>query len=196
MKRSTKDELRIALKCGLMERLSVVVGDITKIEVDAIVNAANEWMLGGGGVDGAIHAAAGPQLLAACEAIPEVKPGIRCPVGEARITPAFLLPAKFVIHTVGPRWWGGKNREPELLAQCYRTCLRLADANGIQSIAFPAISTGAFDYPLVDACRIAVSECTAFLSATTLIQQIILVAFRKKDAAALEAAIGELEGRR
>jgi O-acetyl-ADP-ribose deacetylase (regulator of RNase III) len=176
-----------------MDRLSVVVGDITKIEVDAIVNAANEWMLGGGGVDGAIHAAAGPQLLAACKAIPEVKPGIRCPIGEARITPAFALPAKFVIHTVGPRWRDGKSRESEMLARCYQTCLVLAVEHQIRSIAFPAISTGAFAYPLLDACRIAVSECASFLNTTISIHQIILVAFNRQDAVALRRAITEAE---
>src|SRR5262245_11599952 len=131
-----------------MEKLSVAAGDITQIEADAIVNAANEWMLGGGGVDGAIHIAAGPELLLACKAIAEVQPGVRCPIGEARITPAFRLPSKFVIHTVGPRWRGGKVGEPDLLASCYRACLRLAVEHGIRSIAFPAISTGAFAYPL------------------------------------------------
>src|SRR5688500_2993391 len=99
--------------------------------MDAIVNAANESLLGGGGVDGAIHAAAGPGLLAACRAIPQVHPGVRCPVGEARITPAFDLPSKFVIHTVGPRWHGGHDNEPELLANCYRACLGLAEPNSV-----------------------------------------------------------------
>jgi O-acetyl-ADP-ribose deacetylase (regulator of RNase III) len=178
-----------------MDRLSVVVADITKVEVDAIVNAANEWMLGGGGVDGAIHAAAGAQLLAACKAIPETTTGIRCPIGDARITPGFSLPAKFVIHTVGPRWRGGSRSEAELLAQCYRSCLRLAIENGIRSIAFPAISTGAFGYPLADACRIAVSECASFLKGAASIEQIILVAFSRQDAVALREAIKETAGR-
>src|SRR5512138_2860923 len=122
----------------------IVRADITRMEVDAIVNAANEWMLGGGGVDGAIHAAAGPELLEACRTIPEVRPGIRCPIGGARITPAFGLPSKHIIHTVGPRWHGGVRQEPQLLAACYRSCLALADEYRLHSVAFPAISTGAF----------------------------------------------------
>jgi O-acetyl-ADP-ribose deacetylase len=174
-----------------MEKLSVVVGDITQIEVDAVVNAANEWMLGGGGVDGAIHEAAGPELLAACKSVPEVRPGIRCPIGEARITPAFQLPSKFVIHTVGPRWHGGNRGEAELLARCYRSCLQLAVEHGIQSIAFPAISTGAFAYPLLDACRIAISECAAFLKQSPSVSQIILVAFSGADAVALRKSLKE-----
>ena len=174
-----------------MDRLSVILGDITQLKVDAIVNAANEWMLGGGGVDGAIHSAAGPELLAACKAIPEVRPGIRCPMGEARITPAFRLPAKHVIHTVGPRWHGGNKNEHTLLASCYRACLRLAVENGARSIAFPAISTGAFAYPLLPACRIAVSECVNFLGTDSPIQSITLVAFSREDAAALRKALTE-----
>jgi O-acetyl-ADP-ribose deacetylase len=173
-----------------MDRLSVVVGDITQIRVDAIVNAANEWMLGGGGVDGAIHAAAGPELLTACRNVPEVKPGNRCPVGEARITPGFRLPAKFVIHTVGPRWKGGTRNEPELLARCYQSCLALAMEHDLTSIAFPAISTGAFAYPLAAACQIAVHECTAFLKAHPEWERIDLVAFSGADAVALRKALG------
>src|SRR5262245_52573569 len=109
-----------------MTRLEVVVGDITKLSVDAIVNAANERMLGGGGVDGAIHRAAGPELLHACRAVSEVRPGVRCPTGEARITPGFKLPAKHVIHTVGPVWNGGGNGERRLLSSCYEKSLELA----------------------------------------------------------------------
>ena len=176
-----------------MAPLSVVLGDIARVETDAIVNAANEWMLGGGGVDGAIHAAAGPELLVACRAVPEVRPGIRCPVGEARITPAFRLPSKYVIHTVGPRWRGGTHREPEFLALCYRACLALAVENGIRSIAFPAISTGAFAYPLLPACRIAVSECVAFLGRTSSLEKVVLVAFSREDGAAMRKALAESE---
>jgi O-acetyl-ADP-ribose deacetylase (regulator of RNase III) len=174
-----------------MTQLSVVPGDITRLEVDAIVNAANEWMLGGGGVDGAIHHAAGPELLAACRAIPEIKPGIRCPVGEARITPAFKLPSKYIIHTVGPRWRGGDRGEAELLASCYRACLELAVENRIGSLAFPAISTGAFAYPLLPACRIAVAECAAFLRRPTVLSRVILVAFGGEDRVALNRALAE-----
>lgn len=172
-----------------MEKLTVLTGDITRIEVDAIVNAANEWMLGGGGVDGAIHEAAGPELLVACRNVPEVRQGIRCPIGEARITPGFRLPCKFVIHTVGPRWRGGTKGEPELLAECYRSCLTLAVANKVTSIAFPAISTGAFAYPIADACRVAVRECVAFLESDPLIERIILVAFGGADRVALRKAV-------
>src|SRR5512132_1709701 len=125
-------------------RMIVVQGDITRQAVDAIVNAANERMLGGGGVDGAIHRAAGPQLLEACRRIPEVRPGVRCPTGEVRLTPGFALPARFVIHTVGPVWGGGDHGEDALLASCYRNALRLAAENQLQSIAFPAISCGVY----------------------------------------------------
>lgn len=179
-----------------MRAPSIVRGDITKIKVDAIVNAANEWMLGGGGVDGAIHFAAGPELREACRAVPEVRPGIRCPMGEARITPAFKLPAKHVIHTVGPRWHGGARGEPELLASCYRACIELANENQLRTIAFPAISTGAFGYPLLSACRIAVSECSAFLERDTSVSDVILVGFAKEDVAALRKALSELQSRR
>jgi len=174
-----------------MTSLSVVLGDITRIEIDAVVNAANEWMLGGGGVDGAIHEAAGPELLAACRAIPEVRPGIRCPVGEARLTPAFRLPSKYIIHTVGPRWRGGDRGEAELLASSYRACLALAVENQMSSVAFPAISTGAFAYPLLPACRIAVGECATFLRRRTSLSRVILVAFGGKDRVALSKALAE-----
>ncbi|MFK2878426.1 O-acetyl-ADP-ribose deacetylase [Rhodanobacter hydrolyticus] len=127
--------------------LTVVTADITTLAVDAIVNAANETLLGGGGVDGAIHRAAGPALLAACRALAQVAPGIRCPTGEARITPGFDLPARWVIHTVGPVWHGGDRAEALLLADCHRNALRLAREHGLRSIAFPAISCGVFGYP-------------------------------------------------
>ncbi|HKH70823.1 MAG TPA: O-acetyl-ADP-ribose deacetylase, partial [Vicinamibacterales bacterium] len=134
--------------------LRVVRGDITKLDVDAIVNAANTGLLGGGGVDGAIHRAAGPELLAACRALSEVRPGVRCPTGEARITPGFRLKARYVIHAVGPVWNGGEFHEPELLASCYRSSLILARAHGLRSIAFPAISCGIYGYPLDHAAMI------------------------------------------
>ena len=176
-----------------MQSPSIVRGDITRMEVDAVVNAANEWIMGGGGVDGAIHAAAGPELLEACRAVPEVRPGIRCPVGEARITPAFKLPSTHVIHTVGPRLRGGTKNEPELLASCYRACLAVAHDHHVRSIAFPAISTGAFAYPLLPACRIAVSECLAFLASDTTVSEIVLVGFAKEDVAALRRALAEVQ---
>src|ERR1700675_4850583 len=126
-----------------MNRVRVALADITTLQVDAIVNAANEWLLGGGEADGAIHSAAGPELLEACRRIPEVRPGVRCPTGDARVTPAFRLPARHVIHTVGPIWRGGRRGESELLASCYRNVLALAGEYGIRTIAFPAISCGA-----------------------------------------------------
>lgn len=137
--------------------------DITTLQVDAIVNAANERMLGGGGVDGAIHRAAGPELRLACEAIDEVRPGVRCPTGEARITRAFALPAEYVIHTVGPVWHGGANGEHEQLRSCYVRSLRLADEHDCASVAFPAISCGAFGYPYERACAIALSTIRSTL---------------------------------
>ena len=157
--------------------IEVVKGDITKLEVDAIVNAANERMLGGGGVDGAIHRAAGPQLLEACRRVPEVRPGVRCPTGEARLTPGFRLPARSVIHTVGPVWSGGATGEPELLSQCYRNALEIALEQQFRSIAFPAISCGIYGYPIEEAATIAVREVQAFLNAHRLPERVILVAF-------------------
>lgn len=139
-------------------QIEVLCGDITTLAVDAIVNAANQAMSGGGGVDGAIHRAAGPELPIACSAIPMVRPHVRCPTGEARITPGFRLPARWIIHTAGPVWQGGRAGEPEQLASCYRESLRLAAEHGIVSIAFPAISCGVFGYPLDKAVAIAVQS--------------------------------------
>jgi len=135
--------------------ITIAKGDITLAEVDAIVNAANERMLGGGGVDGAIHRAAGPELLEACRRVAEVRPGVRCPTGEARITPGFRLPARFVIHTVGPVY-RGRLEDADLLASAYRSSLTLASDREIRSIAFPAISCGVYGYPLDDAAAISI----------------------------------------
>ena len=135
--------------------LAVIEADLTTLAVDAIVNAANETLLGGGGVDGAIHRAAGPALLEACRALPTVAPGVRCPTGEARITPGFALPAPWVIHTVGPVWHGGDRDEAALLENCHRNALRLARERGLRRIAFPAISCGVYGYPAPLAAKVA-----------------------------------------
>ncbi|HKU41735.1 MAG TPA: O-acetyl-ADP-ribose deacetylase [Polyangiales bacterium] len=165
--------------------LRVVRGDITTLALDAIVNAANTRLLGGGGVDGAIHRAAGPQLLQACRAVPEISPGVRCPTGEARITPGFALPARYVIHTVGPIWQGGGAGEPELLAACYRNSVQLAVENGVRSIAFPAISCGVYGYPVERAAEIAVATLRAHAAGI----EVSLVAFDAALQACLERAV-------
>jgi O-acetyl-ADP-ribose deacetylase (regulator of RNase III) len=131
--------------------------DITRAHVDAIVNAANPSLLGGGGVDGAIHRAAGPALLKACQALPESSPGMRCPTGEVRITSGFALPARYVIHTVGPIWHGGHSGEAALLEQCHRRAMQLLRDHGLRSIAFPAISCGVYGYPAQQAAAIAIA---------------------------------------
>jgi len=140
--------------------LLVEDGDLTRARVDAIVNAANERMLGGGGVDGAIHRAAGPELRAACEAVPEVRPGVRCPTGEARITPGFALPARFVIHTVGPVY-RSRERSAPLLEAAYRSSLGLANEHALATVAFPAISCGVYGYPAHEAAEVALAACAA-----------------------------------
>lgn len=181
----------MALKRAV-HRVHVITGDITGQEVDVIVNAANERMLGGGGVDGAIHRAAGPELLEACRAVAEVRPGVRCPTGEARITPGFQLRARFVVHTVGPVWHGGSSGEHELLASCYRASLALALEHGASSIAFPAISTGVYRFPLAQASQIAVLEATRFLAEQATFAKVLLVAFRDEDATVLRRALTEV----
>ncbi|GGY27697.1 macro domain-containing protein [Rhodanobacter panaciterrae] len=136
--------------------LKVSIADITTLRVDAIVNAANPSLLGGGGVDGAIHRAAGPALLEACRALPESAPGVRCPTGEARMTPGFALAARYVIHTVGPIWHGGTRDEAQFLALCYRHTLRLLREHRLRTIAYPAISCGVYGYPAANAAEVAV----------------------------------------
>jgi O-acetyl-ADP-ribose deacetylase (regulator of RNase III) len=144
--------------------IHLVQGDITTLALDAIVNAANLTLLGGGGVDGSVHRVAGKELLEACLALPETTLGVRCPPGEARITPGFALPAKHVIHAVGPVYRDGKHGEAEQLASCYRNALALAAANGCRTVAFPCLSTGVYGYPLEEAVAIAVREVRAFLA--------------------------------
>ena len=155
----------------MSSKIEVQQGDITKFKVDAIVNAANTSLLGGGGVDGAIHRAAGPELLEACRKLNG------CPTGEAKITPGFKLPAKYVIHTVGPVWSGGNRNEDELLAHCYKNSLVIAINNDIKTIAFPSISTGAYHFPLERAARIAVKEVKEFLEEHSAIGKVIFVCF-------------------
>jgi len=179
-----------------MRRIEIVRGDITKLAVDAIVNAANERMLGGGGVDGAIHRAAGPELLEACRAVPEVRPGVRCPTGEARITPGFRLPARFVIHTVGPVWRGGRFGEPERLARCYANSLELAVRNGVKSMAFPAISCGVYGYPIDRAAAVAVEEVARFLAGSGDLEKVLLIAFEPRMFKTLEKALADFSGDR
>ncbi|HEU0277319.1 MAG TPA: O-acetyl-ADP-ribose deacetylase [Rhodanobacteraceae bacterium] len=172
--------------------IEVVQADITTLAVDAIVNAANEALLGGGGVDGAIHRAAGPRLLDACRALVEVRPGVRCPTGEARITPGFDLPARWVIHTVGPIWRGGDNDEPTLLAACHHHTLALAREHHIDSLAFPAISCGVYGYPRDAAAGVALTVLADEQYRLHTPHRLILCAFDGTMAAAWRAAATRL----
>ena len=172
-----------------MTRIEITEGDITALRVDAIVNAANETLLGGGGVDGAIHRAAGPRLVLACRALAQVRPNVRCPTGEARITPGFDLPARFVIHTVGPVWRGGGDGEPALLESCYRESLRLASEAGLSSIAFPAISCGVYGYPIDAAVRIAVTAARAFAATGPTLDRIVFCCFGDAIAASYQRTV-------
>jgi O-acetyl-ADP-ribose deacetylase (regulator of RNase III) len=166
-------------------RLEIVQGDITELQADAIVNAANETLLGGGGVDGAIHRAAGPQLLEECRTLGG------CPTGEARITRGYRLPALYVIHTVGPVWRGGGHGEAELLGSCYRESLRVASENNVKTIGFPAISCGIYGYPVDQAARIAVGAVRRFLSADRRIEKVYLVCYGRDLYDAYRKAAGQ-----
>lgn len=171
-----------------MGKIQIIQGDITKQAVDAIVNAANCSLLGGGGVDGAIHRAAGPELLAECRTLNG------CATGQAKITKGYRLPAKYVIHTPGPVWHGGSHGEPELLASCYRSCLTLAREHGCKTVDFPSISTGVYHFPLEKAAEIAISTIAAFLETAPELQQVRMVCFDARTKAHYDQALARLEG--
>jgi Predicted phosphatase homologous to the C-terminal domain of histone macroH2A1 len=173
-------------------KIEVWQGDITELAVDAIVNAANESLLGGGGVDGAIHRAAGPGLLDECRQLPELRPGVRCPVGEVRATGGHRLAARHVLHTVGPIWREGQHDEPALLANCYWRSLKLAEEMGLHSVAFPAISCGVYGYPVQLAARVAAAETLAWQRSHAEPRHIILVAYNSATAQAYRQALAEL----
>lgn len=167
------------------DRIAVILGDITEQQVDAIVNAANTSLLGGGGVDGAIHDAAGPNLLKECRTLGG------CPTGDARITHGYLLPARWVIHAVGPVWRGGHDFEDELLANCYRRSLELAVQNGATSMAFPAISTGIYGFPLDRATHIAIREVRAFLEGNSTLEKVLFICFDPRTFDCYQRVLGD-----
>ena len=170
-----------------MGRIEIIQGDITKQSVDAIVNAANCSLLGGGGVDGAIHRAAGPELLAECRTLNG------CETGKAKITKGYRLPAKYVIHTPGPIWYGGSRGEAELLASCYRSCLTLASENGCKTVDFPSISTGVYHFPLDKAAYIAINTISDYLKDHDDIERVRMVCFDSRTLAQYERALTEKE---
>jgi O-acetyl-ADP-ribose deacetylase (regulator of RNase III) len=172
----------------MIDRLTLVRGDITRQDVDAIVNAANNSLLGGGGVDGAIHRAAGPELLEECRKLKG------CRTGEAKITRGYRLPARWVIHTVGPVWHGGNSSEDELLASCYRSCFALVEQHHLKTVAFPSISTGAYGFPVERASKIAVREIKNFLDRNDSVERVSVVCFDQRTYDAYENAIKEVAG--
>lgn len=172
------------VEVGVDERIEVVKSDITKLDVDAIVDAANSSLLGGGGVDGAIHRVAGPELVEECRLLHG------CKTGQAKITRGYRLPARFVIHTVGPVWRGGGNREPEMLASCYRSVFAIAREKGLKTLAFPAISCGIYGYPIPEATAIAVRETRAALEASPEIEKVIFACFGDEVFGAYVRALG------
>jgi O-acetyl-ADP-ribose deacetylase len=169
----------------ISHRIAVIAGDITRLKVDAIVNAANTTLLGGGGVDGAIHRAAGPELLAECRTLGG------CATGQAKITRGYKLPAQWVIHTVGPVWRDGNHGEDELLASCYRSSFALVEQHGIKTVAFPAISTGVYGFPMERAAKIAVRETQKFLERNQSVEKVILICFGESALKIFEAAARE-----
>lgn len=170
----------------IIDKIHLLKGDITQLQVDAIVNAANSTLLDGAGVNGAIHAAAGPELLQECQEIGE------CPPGQARLTKGYRLPAKFVIHAVGPVWRGGSRSEAKLLSDCYSSCMRLALKNNVRTIAFPAISCGIYGYPIRQAAEIAVKEISAFLEMHPEIESVDFVCFTDEIFIEYQHAMAEL----